>query len=121
VNLPFHHQDRWVDSFFVIEGELEAMLAGTTHTVSPGTVVSVPRGVLHTINHRGPGHARILSLHTPDRGLGRQPAPRIRDTSKPSQLNPPITAPRKSHPRRSRRLVCQQGGCPTTTASPARE
>jgi quercetin dioxygenase-like cupin family protein len=69
LNLPFHHHDRWVDSFFVIEGELEAMLAGTAHTVGPGTLISVPRGVQHTINCRGPRRARILSLQTRDRGL----------------------------------------------------
>ena len=69
LNLPFHDQDRRIDSFFVIEGELEAMLAGTTQTVGPGTLISVPRGVQHTLNHRGPTRARMLSLHTPDSGV----------------------------------------------------
>jgi quercetin dioxygenase-like cupin family protein len=63
--LPFHRQDREVDSFLVIEGELEAMLAGTTQTVGPGTLISVPRGVQHTLDYRGPERARLLSLHTP--------------------------------------------------------
>ena len=68
-DLPFHHRDGRVDSFFVIEGELEAMLGGTRQTVGPGTLISVPRGVQHTLNYRGPERARMLSLHTPDGGF----------------------------------------------------
>jgi mannose-6-phosphate isomerase-like protein (cupin superfamily) len=68
-DLPFQHQDCQVDSFFVIEGELEAMLAGTRQTVGPGTLISVPRGVQHTLDACGPGRARVLSLHTPDGGF----------------------------------------------------
>ena len=66
-----HQQDHPVDSFFVIEGELEAMLAGTRQTVREGTLISVPRGVQHTLNYRGPEPARVLSLHTPDGGIAR--------------------------------------------------
>ena len=68
-DLPFHQQDRRVDSFFVIEEELEAMLAGARHTVGPGTLISVPRGVPHTLSYRGYERARMLSLHTPDGGF----------------------------------------------------
>jgi mannose-6-phosphate isomerase-like protein (cupin superfamily) len=67
--LPFHHHDRQVDSFFVIEGELEAMLAGTRQTVGPGTLISVPSGVQHMLTYRGPERTRMLSLHTPDAGF----------------------------------------------------
>jgi mannose-6-phosphate isomerase-like protein (cupin superfamily) len=68
-DLPCHHQDRRVDSFFVIEGELDVMLAGTRHTVGPGTLMSVPCGVQHTLSYYGSGRARMLSLHTPDGGF----------------------------------------------------
>jgi Cupin domain len=47
--LPLHDQDREIDSFFVIEGELG----------------SVPRDVQHTFSWRGLDGARVLSLHTP--------------------------------------------------------
>ena len=66
--LPFHDHDSRVD-FFVIEGELEAMLAGTRQTVGPGTLISVPRGVQYALNSCGPERARVLSLHTPDGGF----------------------------------------------------
>jgi mannose-6-phosphate isomerase-like protein (cupin superfamily) len=69
LNLPFQHRYRGVDSFFVIEGELDALLAGTTHTVRQETLISVPHGVQYAINYRGPNHTRVLSLHTPDRLL----------------------------------------------------
>jgi hypothetical protein len=68
-DLPSHDQGGGVDSYLVIEGELETMLAGRRQTAGPGTLISVPRGVQHTLNHRGPKRARVLSLHTPDDGL----------------------------------------------------
>ena len=68
-NLPFHPQEGQIDSFFVIEGELEATLSGTRQTVRAGTLISVPRGVQPTLNSRGSGRARMLSLHTPDGGF----------------------------------------------------
>ena len=42
---------------------------GTSQTVSPGTLISVPRGVQHTLNRHGPERVRMLSLHTPDGGF----------------------------------------------------
>jgi quercetin dioxygenase-like cupin family protein len=77
LNLPLHHQDCRVDSYFVLEGEFDAALGGTTRTVGPGALISVAPGVQHTINHRGPKRARILSLHTPQPLRRRHPAPRI--------------------------------------------
>ncbi len=68
-DLPFHHQNSRVDSYLVIEGELERMLEGTRQTVGPGTLISVSRGVQHTLNHRGSKLTRMLSLHTPDGGF----------------------------------------------------
>ena len=68
-DLPFHDRAQQVDSFFVIEGELEAMLAGTRQTVGPGTLISVPRGEEHALDYRGSERARMLSLHTPGDGF----------------------------------------------------
>jgi mannose-6-phosphate isomerase-like protein (cupin superfamily) len=53
------------DSYFVIEGEVEAMLAGTRQTVGPGTLILVPGGVEPALELRGSTRARVLSLHTP--------------------------------------------------------
>jgi len=46
-DLLFHDQDHRVDSFLVIEGELEAILNGARQTVGPGTLISVPRSAAH--------------------------------------------------------------------------
>jgi len=72
VDVPLHHQESQVDSFLVIEGELEATIAGTRETVGPGTLISAPRGVQHKLNRRASGPARFLSLHTPNGGFAHQ-------------------------------------------------
>src|SRR4051812_27399208 len=43
-DLAFHRRDDQIDSFFVVEGQLQAILAGTRQIVGPGTLISVPRG-----------------------------------------------------------------------------
>ena len=67
--LPFRRGHHGVDSFLVIEGELEATLAGRTQSVRRGTLVSVPCGAEHVLEARGPDPARVLGIHTPDGGL----------------------------------------------------
>ena len=68
-DIPFHHDDSRVDTFFVLEGELEATLARTKQTVGPDTLISIPRGVQHTLDACGPEPTRVLSFHTPDCGF----------------------------------------------------
>ncbi|MGH2842995.1 MAG: cupin domain-containing protein, partial [Solirubrobacteraceae bacterium] len=63
------HRDRQINSFFVIEGELDATLSGTNQPVGPGTLIAVQRDVPYTLHHHGPARTRVLSLHTPDRGV----------------------------------------------------
>jgi mannose-6-phosphate isomerase-like protein (cupin superfamily) len=64
-----HHHDHQVDSFYVIEGELEMTIGGALHMAGPGTLASVPRGVRHTFAHPNPGKAQVLNVHAPDRGF----------------------------------------------------
>jgi uncharacterized cupin superfamily protein len=66
---PVHRHDRQVDSFYVIEGELELTIGDAIQTAAPGTLASVPRGVQHTFNHRGQDSARVLNVHAPERGF----------------------------------------------------
>jgi quercetin dioxygenase-like cupin family protein len=63
---PQHH-DRQVDSYYVLEGELELTVEGKVHTAGPDTLASVPRGVRHTVAHTRAGTARVLNLHAPGR------------------------------------------------------
>jgi mannose-6-phosphate isomerase-like protein (cupin superfamily) len=64
-----HHHDAQVDSFYVLEGELEMTVSDSVHVAGPGTLASVPRGVRHTFAHRGSGKTRALNVHAPDRGF----------------------------------------------------
>jgi quercetin dioxygenase-like cupin family protein len=59
-----HYHAHHVDSFFVLEGELELAAGGDTLRAGPGTSVSVPPGVVHSFGNVG-GFARFLNLHTP--------------------------------------------------------
>jgi quercetin dioxygenase-like cupin family protein len=69
---PHVHHDH-VDSFFVVEGQLEWRIGPDLepHTGAAGSFVSVPRDVLHTFRNPGPGEARFLNLHTPGLGFER--------------------------------------------------
>jgi quercetin dioxygenase-like cupin family protein len=69
---PHVHHDH-VDSFFVLEGQLEWRVGPDLepHTGAAGSFVSVPRDVLHTFRNPGPGEARFLNIHTPGLGFER--------------------------------------------------
>jgi quercetin dioxygenase-like cupin family protein len=64
-----HDHDRQVDSFYVLEGELELTLEDSVRSAGPDMLASIPRGVRHTFAHRGPGSARVLNVHAPDGGF----------------------------------------------------
>jgi quercetin dioxygenase-like cupin family protein len=66
---PVHHHDRQVDSFYVLDGELELTVDGAATTAGPGTLAAVPRGVRHTFNHTAAGAGRVLNLHAPEGGF----------------------------------------------------
>jgi quercetin dioxygenase-like cupin family protein len=68
LDLPPRRADRF-DSYFVIEGEVEAILAETRQTVGPGTLISVPGGVEPALELRASTRARVLGLHTPGNGV----------------------------------------------------
>jgi len=64
-----HYHERHVDSFYVLEGELEFTLGEETRRAGPGTYVLVPPGVVHAFTNRGPGRARFLNVHAPETGF----------------------------------------------------
>jgi hypothetical protein len=66
------HHDH-VDSFFVVEGQLEWRVGPSLepHVGAAGSFVSVPRDVLHTFRNPGPGDALFLNLHSPGLGFER--------------------------------------------------
>lgn len=60
-----HFHAHHVDSFFVLEGELEFTAGAHTLRAGPGTSVSVPPEVVHSFTNAGPGGAHFLNFHTP--------------------------------------------------------
>jgi quercetin dioxygenase-like cupin family protein len=64
-----HTHDDHTDSFYVLEGEVELTVEGTTFSAAPGAFVAAPPGVEHTFGKAGSGGARILDIHAPDAGF----------------------------------------------------
>jgi quercetin dioxygenase-like cupin family protein len=62
------HADE-VDSFYVLDGEVEFALESGAALSGVGVWVSAPPGTSHGFRNPGPGWARMLNLHTPDTGF----------------------------------------------------
>lgn len=65
---PHFHAEH-VDSFVVLDGELEVLTAGEPLTLYAGEAVAVPPGVVHGFNNRSPDPVRLLNVHAPPRGF----------------------------------------------------
>jgi quercetin dioxygenase-like cupin family protein len=60
-----HHHRMHVDSFFVLEGELEVTVDGESKTVRAGEFVAVVPGTVHAFKNASDEAVRFLNLHTP--------------------------------------------------------
>jgi quercetin dioxygenase-like cupin family protein len=65
---PHTHDDR-VDSFFVLDGEVEFTVGDRVERVGPGTWLSAPPGARHGFRNGGSVRARVLNVHAPDAGF----------------------------------------------------
>ena len=63
---PHSHDDQ-VDSFFVLDGEVEFLLGDRTARVGAGTYFAAPPNVTHGFHPVGP--ARLFNIHAPDAGF----------------------------------------------------
>jgi quercetin dioxygenase-like cupin family protein len=63
-----HFHKRHVDAFYILEGELEFVVDGTTIRAGAGTTLVVPPGVVHSFAPASP-HTRYLNIHAPDSGF----------------------------------------------------
>ena len=79
VGAPPHFHKRHVDSFYVLEGELEFMVAGETVVAGAGTFVAIPIGVVHAFAKSGSSRTRYLNIHTPECGFTEYMRARDRD------------------------------------------
>ena len=66
---PHVHSDH-SDAFLVLEGELEITFESGPLRVSAGTLVLIPRGVVHSFGNASDSTARFLNVHAPSCGFG---------------------------------------------------
>jgi len=64
-----HHHDDHVDSFFVLEGQVDFTVGDRVERAGPGMWMSAPPGATHGFRNGGGGRAKVLNLHTPDAGF----------------------------------------------------
>ena|ERR1700754_2183594 len=64
---PHTHPDH-VDSFYVLEGEVEFFLDGSWHRCGPGTFLAAPPDVTHGFRPCGVPF-RLLNIHAPNAGF----------------------------------------------------
>ena len=60
-----HFHAAHVDSFVVLEGELEVLTAAEPLTLTAGDAVAVPPGVVHGFDNSSPAELRLLNVHAP--------------------------------------------------------
>jgi quercetin dioxygenase-like cupin family protein len=54
------------EAFYVLGGELEVLEGGERRVLAAGELAFIPAGTVHTFANRGPDHARILVVMTPE-------------------------------------------------------
>ena len=67
--VPPHTHDDEVDSFYVLEGEVELTAGDATVSVGPGHWLSAPPGARHGFRNASDEPVALLNLHAPDRGF----------------------------------------------------
>jgi mannose-6-phosphate isomerase-like protein (cupin superfamily) len=67
---PVHVHERHAESFYALDGDLVVTVEGRGLRLEPGSWLTVPPGVAHTVAAPGPAPARFLNLHAPGSGFG---------------------------------------------------
>jgi mannose-6-phosphate isomerase-like protein (cupin superfamily) len=62
---PDHVHFNQDEGFFIVEGTYELTVGGQTSTVGPGTIVFIPRDVVHRFRNVGDTTARMLDWSQP--------------------------------------------------------
>ena len=63
-----HTHDDHVDSFLVLDGEVEFTVGDDTVRAGPGMLIAAPPGTRHGFRSAA-GTARVLNFHAPDAGF----------------------------------------------------
>jgi quercetin dioxygenase-like cupin family protein len=63
-----HHHDDHLDSFYVLEGEIEFFAGDGVVRATAGTIIAAPPGARHgVVAPKAP--VRLLNIHAPDAGF----------------------------------------------------
>lgn len=62
--IDYHVHRKMDETIYVVEGEIEFIVAGETFLRPAGSVAFIPRGVHHGFSNRGPNRARVTILFT---------------------------------------------------------
>ena len=65
IGAPEHVHFDQEELFFILEGIYEVTVGGHTSIAGPGTIVFIPRGVVHRFKNVGDATARMLDLSLP--------------------------------------------------------
>ena len=60
-----HFHKQHVDSFYVLEGELEVTVAGEVRSAGPGNLIYAAPEIVHSFENASGTRVRFLNFHTP--------------------------------------------------------
>ena len=64
-----HAHDGHVDSFYVLDGEVDFLIGDEWLRLGAGSFVAAPIGLTHAFANRDGQHARLLNIHAPSTGF----------------------------------------------------
>ena len=64
-----HSHDDHVDSFYVLDGEVDFLVGDEWLRLGTGSFMAAPIGVTHAFANRDGQHARLLNIHAPSTGF----------------------------------------------------
>ena len=64
-----HAHDDHVDSFYVLDGEVDFLVGDEWMRLPAGSFVAAPIGITHTFGTRDGQRARLLNIHAPSTGF----------------------------------------------------
>ncbi|HKJ48534.1 MAG TPA: cupin domain-containing protein [Christiangramia sp.] len=62
---PPHHHEKYHESFYIMEGEMDFVINGEPKKIKKGESVDIPPGTLHTFKNSGTSNCKWVNIHSP--------------------------------------------------------
>ncbi|TRO64235.1 cupin domain-containing protein [Christiangramia sabulilitoris] len=62
---PPHLHEKYHESFYIIEGEMDFIINGKSKKIRTGETVDIPPGTLHTFKNSGSKVCKWVNIHSP--------------------------------------------------------